>query len=95
MKSFFLRIILLTCITGITGFSVNISYAAWPSVYQVLDELAPITGMNPDQISATKFYLEKPECASTIMSYTLAQDYSLIGFIGSLKTAKLDSFSKL
>jgi hypothetical protein len=51
--------------------------------------------MQPDQIEAARFYTKHPECSSKILSYTLAEDYSLVGFIASLKATKLSSLNKL
>lgn len=39
--------------------------------------------------------MKNPECSSKIVSYTLAEDYSLAGFIYALKATKLSSLNKL
>ena len=72
-----------------------VSYAAWPSWEKVVTTLAPIAGLDPDEIEAIKFSVSNPSCASTIVSYTAAQDYSLIGFVAALKATKIQNVSKV
>lgn len=52
-------------------------------------------GMSGDQTEATIFAVKHPSCATTIIGYTVAQDYSLVGFIGTLKISKLQSLPKI
>ena len=61
------------------------------SVDDLTDRIANIVFIGPNaknQIAAFKFALKNPVCASKIASTTAAQDYSLIGFIYTLKFYK-------
>lgn len=69
--------------------------AGWPSWEEALEKLSPLMGLDNDQREATIFAIKHPVCASTIVAYTLEQDYSLVGFIGALKVTKLQSVPKL
>ncbi len=69
--------------------------AKWPSWEEAVEVLRPLVGLDNDQTEATIFAIKHPVCAGTIVSYTLAQDYSLVGFIGALKVTKLQSIPKL
>lgn len=95
MTGFIRKVLIGLSLVFLVTLSLDEVYADWPDPLEVLETIAPYTGMNPDQLTAAKFYLDKPECASTIMSYTIAQDYSLVGFIGSLKATKLENLQKL
>lgn len=67
------------------------AYAGWPSTEDVMKVLMKAAGLDPDEVEAVKFSIKEPACASTIVSYTAAQDYSLVGFIAALKTMKMDN----
>ncbi|MDX1923031.1 MAG: hypothetical protein SFW65_07885 [Alphaproteobacteria bacterium] len=71
------------------------AHAGWPSWEDVLEKISPLLGLDNDQREATIFAIKHPVCASTIVAYTLEQDYSLVGFIGALKVTKLQSIPKL
>lgn len=73
----------------------NTVSASWPSSEKVLQTLAPIAGLDEDEVEAVRFSLKYPQCSATITSYTISQDYSLIGFIGALKTSKLSNLPSL
>lgn len=65
--------------------------AGWPSAEDVIKKIAPLAGLNGDQVEFVIFALKEPSCAGTIASYTAAQDYSLVAFIAALKATKLQS----
>ncbi len=71
---------LMTCCTTVAF--------ALPSYTTVINKVAPIVGWSGDQTQAILFGIEHPDCASKIISYTAAQDYSLVAFIGGLKVTK-------
>jgi hypothetical protein len=72
-----------------------IALAKWPNEETLLQTLAPLAGIDPDELEAIKFSIKNPVCAQTIVSYTIAQDYSLIGFIGTLKTSQIQNIPNL
>ena len=69
--------------------------AGWPSAEDVIKEIAPLAGLNADQVEFTLFALKEPDCAATLVSYTMAQDYSLAIFAAALKTTKFQSLPQL
>lgn len=75
--------------------AISPARADWPSAEDVVKTVAPIAGLNGDQVEFALFAMKEPTCASTIVSYTAAQDYSLVGFIGGLKATKLQSIPSM
>ncbi len=85
-----------TCALAISTFAApRAALAGWPSPEKVIDIVGPIAGINSDQIEFAKFAIKKPACASTVVSYTVAQDYSLVAFIAALKVSKFQSLPQL
>ncbi len=68
---------------------------ALPSSDKVIDTIAKVLMLNKDQINAIKFTIKEPACVGTIISKTVAQDYSLVGFIGALKVTKMSSIPNM
>lgn len=95
MKSLLRYLVIGGFIFFATTFSITQGYAAWPSPIQIIEKIGPMAGIDADGIEAAKFYYNKPECATKIISYTAEEDYSLIGFIGALKTMKISSLDAL
>lgn len=81
-------------VAALAGFSSS-SSAGWPSAVDVVKKVAPLAGLNSDQVEFTVFAMKEPDCAMTIVSYTLAQDYSLAAFTVALKATKFKSLPQL
>jgi hypothetical protein len=64
---------------------------ALPSANEIVTKVGPLIGLDPDQVEAARFSLKYPACASKIVSYTAAQDYSLVGLAAVFKASKLQS----
>lgn len=64
---------------------------ALPSPNEIVGKVGPLIGLDPDQVEAARFSLKYPACASKIVSYTVAQDYSLVGLAAVFKASKLQS----
>lgn len=88
---FFRTILFAGFFAGFLTLSAGQARADWPSAEDVLIAVGPLAGLDGNEIEAVKFFLKEPACAGTILSYTAAQDYSLVAFIGALKAAKLDN----
>lgn len=73
----------------------HFALASWPSSDVLLQNLAPVVGLDSDEVEAVRFSIKYPQCSSTIVSYTISQDYSLVGFIGTLKTSKSSNIPNL
>lgn len=88
---------LLVALVMLTFFCAGASPARadWPSADEVLKTVMKAAGLDPDEIEAVKFAIKEPQCAATIVSYTVAQDYALVAFIGALKTTKISSIPGL
>src|SRR5829696_1750452 len=55
---------------------------------EILGKIAPILGLDPDQVSAYQFYLKNGPCMEKVIQYTVAEDYSLDALIAALKISK-------
>lgn len=88
-KSFIRPVLALFFVMSLTNF-FSVALAA-PTYEVILEKIKPYLGWNQDQTKAIMFGISHPTCAGSIIGYTVAQDYSLVGFIGSLKVAKIQS----